>query len=258
VDKMQGLQARTLQGTTWGTVLAAIDGNPLVVAGEINDQQVVIFPFNVRYPNTDLVLQPAWPILVAELAAWFSPPRITDATESLPPGAPVTIRFIENAEEAVITLPNGRTVTLTPEGSERVFVDTLQSGLYRVDLRKGGESFKSEQFAVNLFDPVESDIEPQENVVIGTSTITQDAREETGRREFWPWLAGAGLAVLMVEWFAYHRSLRRRPNVTLAGLRSVASQPGGWRTWVNRVLRRQSLRHPAAGRIARGARQRRR
>ncbi|MBN1562203.1 MAG: BatA and WFA domain-containing protein [Anaerolineae bacterium] len=242
VDKM-----RTLGDIEWGTVLAEIDGNPLVITGEVDEQQVVILPFDARYPNTDLVLQPAWPILIAELASWFSPPRITDTAESLSPGSPVTVRFIENAEEAIVTLPNGRTVMLEPESSEVVFADTLQSGLYRVDLRKDGETFRSEQFAVNLFDAAESDIEPQANVQIGTSTIAEAAREETGRREFWPWVIGAGLAVIMVEWLVYHRALQRRPAVTLAGLHgSGSAQPGGWRarfsTRINRLLRRPSAR----------------
>ncbi len=253
VDKMQ-----VLRNVEWGTVLAEIGGYPLVVAGEVNEQQVVIFPFNVRYPNTDLVLQPAWPILIAELSSWFSPPRITDTSESLPPGTPVTIRFIENAENATITLPNGRTVTVSPEGSEVVFADTLQTGLYRVDLRKGGDIFKSEQFAVNLFDPAESDIAPQDDVRIGTSTITQTTREETGRREFWPWIVGAGLAVLVVEWGIYHRSLQRRPEVTLAGLRGRGTlQSTGWRAWVNRAILRRSARH-MTGRTPDRARARRR
>ena len=185
--------------------MATIDNWPLVVAGEYQDQQIVVLPFNVRYPNTDMVLQPAWPVLIAELAAWFSPPRITNTVESLPPGAPVTIRFIENAEEAVITSPNNKRFTLKPDGSESVFVDTLRSGLYRVDLRRPGETIKSEHFAVNLFDPAESQIEPKDNVMIATSTIAQDARAETGYREFWPWLLGLGVAILILEWGIYHR-----------------------------------------------------
>jgi hypothetical protein len=177
---------------------------------------------------------------IAELAAWFSPPRVTDATQSLPPGAPVTIRFIENADEAVITRPGGEQSTLAPTASEVVFADTLQPGLYRVDLRRDGNTIKTEQFAVNLFDDLESQIEPVDSVVIGTTTLSRDAREETGRREFWPWVAGIGLAVLAVEWWVYHRSLRRIPRVTLAGLRTTRlSERGRLRVRFDRWLARR-------------------
>ncbi len=228
-----------LGGVDWGTVLVQVDGNPLVVAGEVNNRQVVVLPFDARYPNTDWVLQPAWPILIAELTAWFSPPRITDAGDSLTPGAPVTIRFIENADEAIVTRPDGQRVSLHPEGSTVVFANTLDSGLYRVDLRRDGSVVKSEQFAVNLFDPLESRIAPETSVTIGTTTVTQDVREETARREFWPWVAGIGLAVLLAEWWVYHRSLRRIPRVTLAGLRAgYVQESGRLRGWFSRRGRR--------------------
>jgi Ca-activated chloride channel family protein len=244
--KTVNLQAfRVLRGVDWGTVLVQVDGYPLVVAGEVENRQVAILPFDVRYPNTDLALQPAWPILVAELAAWFSPPRITDVGGSLSPGAPVTVRFIQNADEAVVTGPDGQKTTLNPDGSEAVFADTLEPGLYRVDLRKGGQTLKSEEFAVNLFDPNESRIEPQQNITIGATTVSQGRREETARREFWPWVAGIGLALLMLEWWLYRRSLQRVPRSALVGWRTGRiSQVGRLRTFFERWPRRKPRRIP--------------
>lgn len=241
IESVNLAEFRALRDVDWGTVLIATGDYPLVVAGEVDDRQVVVMPFDVRYPNTDLVLQPAWPILIAELTGWFSPPRITDVSASLSPGAPVTVRFIDNADRAVITLPDGKRTILEPDASEVVFANTLQSGVYRVELQRGGDTIKSEQFAVNLFDPLESDIAPEASVQIGTTTISRDAREESGRREFWPWVAGAGLVILVVEWAAYHRSLQRIPSVTLAGLRTT-SLPGrrNWRDWLRRSPRRRS------------------
>jgi hypothetical protein len=219
LDEVQLTQFSTLTDVRWGTTLVSVDGFPLVVAGEVDERQVVILPFDARYPNTDLVLQPAWPILIAELASWYSPPRVLDTSAGLPPGTPVTIRFIENADEAVVIRPDGERVDLAPETSEAVFADTLQPGLYRVELRRDGATVKSEAFAINLFDPVESRIAPERSVTVGSVTISRDAREETGRREFWPWVAALALLVLLVEWWMYHRSLQRIPRVTLSGLR---------------------------------------
>jgi len=211
------------------------------VAGEVENRQVVILPFDARYPNTDMVLQPAWPILIAELSAWFSPPHITDTTQSLTPGTPVTIRFIENADEAVVTRPTGQRSVMRAEGSTAIFADTSQPGLYRVDLRQGGETIKSEQFAVNLFDPNESRIAPQNSLAVGATTVSRNVREETARRELWPWVAGIGLAILAVEWWAYHRSLQRIPRAALAGRHGRPNKPGGGRTfrrWNRRKPRR--------------------
>jgi hypothetical protein len=209
-----------LGNVDWAKRLAWIDRYPIVVAGEIDARQIAVLPFDAHYPNTDLVLQPAWPILMAELASWFSPPRITDVNDSLTPGAPVTVRFIENADEAMIRLPNDDELNLSPDDrSDVVFADTFQPGLYRVELRRDGDEFKSEQFAVNLFAPEESQIAPQNTIQVGELAVNPDARTETGRREFWPWVAGIGLLILVVEWWFYHRGLRRLPRVTLSGLR---------------------------------------
>jgi len=35
--------------------------------------------------------------------------------------------------------------------------------------------------------------------------VDASAREEQGQLEIWPWLAGAAFAILLVEWWVYHR-----------------------------------------------------
>lgn len=227
------LQIRPLSAVGWATPLLRVGSTPVAVAGEVDDRQVAILAFDARYPNTDLVLQPAWPILIAELSDWFSPPRALDVGGSLAPGAAVTVHLIEDTDEAIVTRPDGEFFRLEPQGSSAVFAETGAPGLYRVDLRRGGETVRTEQFVVNLFDPNESAIEPRESVTIGAVTIPRGAREETARREFWPWIAALGLALLLLEWLLYHRSLRRLPRVTL---------PGGGR----RSLRRADHPRPAA------------
>lgn len=221
---------RALSDIGWATVLAEVDGLPLIVAGEVGTRQVAILPFDVRYPNTDMVLQPAWPILMAELTSWFSPPRITDASASLPPGAPVTVRFLGDADTAVIRRPDGSSVALQAEASTTVFADTLLPGLYTVTLRHEGSVLAEEQFAVNLFDPAESQIAPRTRITVGTTEVSQNARQETGRREFWPWVVGIGLVLLVLEWIVHQRSLRRIPRLTLRG-----SSSGAWRGGLGRI-----------------------
>lgn len=211
------LQMRSLEAGSWATPLLRAGSLPVAVAGEVDQRQVAILAFDARYPNTDLVLQPAWPILIAELSAWFSPPRALDLTGSVEPGAPVTVRLIEDAGAAAIITPDGERIRLEPQGSSAVFGSTQAPGLYRVGLTRAGETIRAEQFAVNLFNPAESAIAPQDSVTIGGADIPRGAREETARREFWPWIAALGLALLLGEWLLYHRSLRRLPSVRLGG-----------------------------------------
>jgi len=62
-------------------------------------------------------------------------------------------------------------------------------------------------FAVNLFNPGESNIRPAQVIRIGKSDVAASAREERGQLEIWPWLAAAAFALLLVEWWIYHRGL---------------------------------------------------
>jgi hypothetical protein len=226
----------------WGTVLATVDGNPLIVVGEAGTRQIAVLAFDARYPNTDMVVQPAWPILMAELATWYAPPRITDVTGSVPPGAPVAVRLIENADQAVVIQPDGDRIQLDREGIRAIFAGTTEPGLYQVELRRDDRTVKSGSFAVNLFDPHESDITPERSVTVGSSTHSGDARKETGRREWWPWVVLVGLIVLLAEWVMYHRSVRRMPSISLTGLRG-ASLKDRLRRHRSTARRRASLRY---------------
>ncbi|PJF38851.1 MAG: hypothetical protein CUN54_09960, partial [Phototrophicales bacterium] len=51
-------------------------------------------------------------------------------------------------------------------------------------------------------------IAPLEEINLGGATITEAETEEIGQREFWPWLALAGLIILLIEWYVYHNRLR--------------------------------------------------
>jgi len=224
---------RPLTGVEWATVLAQVDGHPLVAAGEVDGRQVAILPFDARYPNTDLVLQPGWPILMAELAAWFSPPRVTDVSGSVRPGAPVAVRFLDGAESARVTRPDGGTTTLRALTSQAIFADTGQAGLYTVALRRGSATLRTETFAVNLFDPQESRIAPRSSVTLGTTTVAEGARQASGRQEWWMAVAALGLILLAGEWLLYHRSLRRLPSAALPsfGMRGPGGRRGRWGRW---------------------------
>ena len=219
----------------WAQPLVWAGDAPLVLAGERDGRRVAVLPFDARYPNTDWVLQPAWPLLIAELAAWFSPPRITDADATLAPGQPLSVRFLQNADRAVVTLPDGAQVTLRPQGSSAVtFAETRATGVYRVTLWRGEQALAEERFAVNLFAPQESAIAPRAQITLGTQAITRAAAEETARCELWRWAVGAALVLLLVEWWAAHR--RQRPprlrwgDVALEARSSQGRFGRWWRT----------------------------
>jgi hypothetical protein len=134
---------------------------------------------------------------------------------------------------------------LQARGTETVFADTRHPGFYRVDLRQDGEVVRTESFAVNLFDPAESRITPETSLRVGTTEVSQNARQETGRREFWRWIVALGLLILMVEWWLYHRSVQRIPRAAVAGGKLMAAPKArGWAAGWKQRLRKRRMRSP--------------
>ena len=178
-------------------------GGPLLVSGEIENRQIAILTFALQ--ESDLPLQLAWPILVANLTQWYTPPRTLNVQGNVEPGSAVVLRPIIG-DSLLVTAPDGDETPLNlQDAPQMIFADTAQPGIYTVDILEDGETLATEAFAVNLFDAGESDITPRDEVTIGTTTITEAAREETGQRELWPLLALLGLAILLIEWLYYHR-----------------------------------------------------
>ena len=201
--------AQQVEAAALPVVVSATAG-PLLLAGESDGRRVVVFTFDLR--ASDLPLQIAFPIIMANITAWLNPGRII-AADNPQPGSTVTLLPDARAVRAAVTLPDGsvweRDVTNTAEPV--VFDRTQQIGVYRVTTTDAaGAITPAGAFAVNFFDAGESRIQPAASLQVGQAQVTADAAGFEGLRELWPWLLAAGLTVLLVEWWvAYRRPLFR-------------------------------------------------
>ncbi len=202
------LRFRELIGVDWADDLIRVDGGTLLYAGEVNGQQVAILPFDVR--ESTLPLDIAFPVLITNLTEWFTPRDALTSTNSLSTGATIGIRPPFDADEVRVSLPDGEMRTLPIERELVIFAETNQSGIYQIEALNGGDTVQAQSFAVNLFSTLESDIAPVSEGALQVGDVTVVAIEEdaVGQREFWPLAALLALAVLMLEWYAYHRRLR--------------------------------------------------
>jgi hypothetical protein len=205
LDSVNVLKYRQLSGMGWATTLADIDGSPLIAAGENAGRQIAVMAFDLR--DSDFPLQIGFPVLVANLLDWFTPGAILATTGSFNVGGAVTFNPPLNTDTVRVTLPDGRVSDLPVERSTLIFTDTHRPGLYDVEALAAGEIIASQTFAVNLFEPGESDITPRE-VTLGGTAVSADLTEELGQVEFWNLFALLALGLLMIEWWAYFRRLR--------------------------------------------------
>lgn len=221
------LQAKTVQLPSWADALITADAGPLVFAGTVDNRRVAVVTFDLR--ESDLPLQVAYPILFSNLINDLVPPGAFDAAQPLHPGESLSIAPQSGVDQVVVASPSNVVYTLAPGASGYTFTDTNELGYYAVnfvpyghDVTKGVS--KAEYFAVNLFDPAESDIRVRPTIQIGRAAVTSAAPEKIGQLELWPWLAGLALLALLIEWQAYHR--RSAPPLKIRGL-DFWGRPGG-------------------------------
>ncbi|MBK8933782.1 MAG: BatA and WFA domain-containing protein [Chloroflexi bacterium] len=197
------IRQATAVDAPWARPLVEASGGPLLLTGEQNGQRIALLTFDLR--DSDLPLQIAFPILMANITGWLSPGRAFDAPAGLRPGDPVTISPSASATAVIVEKPDGRVWTADVGEDALIFAETNQLGLYRVSLRDEQGTRPAGSFAVNLFSPAESAIQPAASLSIGQVTADTTAEGNVGQREWWPWLVAIAILILMVEWWIQHR-----------------------------------------------------
>ncbi|MFQ5593429.1 MAG: hypothetical protein ACE5HA_04705, partial [Anaerolineae bacterium] len=195
---------------------------PLLFAGEVDGRRVVVLAFDLR--NSDLVLRPAFPLLMSNLIAYLAPGARGLVPAQVQAGEPVAISVPPEVDAVSLTYPDGQRVSLVPERSRLTVADTKELGVYQIALASQSEIIEQSAFAVNLFSPAESAIAPRATLPIAGSTGGQagEIARSQGRRELWRPLAFIALVVLLIEWLVYQRA-------GLAQLRRKGLEIGDWR-----------------------------
>jgi hypothetical protein len=204
----RGVHVRQAQAVSapWAQRLVEAEGGPLLLIGERGGHRIAIFAFDLR--DSDLPLQIAFPILMANITSWLNPGRAFDAPTGLQPGVPVTIVPGASTTAVSVQKPDGTTWRANVGEDALIFNETDQLGLYAVNLQDDGGTRPAGSFAVNLFSPAESQIQPAATVRIGQTTVETTSDGDVGQREFWPWLVGLAFIILLAEWWVHHRGAR--------------------------------------------------
>ncbi len=157
-----------------------------------------------RYVNTNWILRRSFPTFVFAVLGYLGGNDGAQAGETVKPGHPLALKSDLPVDELQVLTPQGARLTAprSRTGSFQ-FSDTEELGPYKVQ-----ENDKTiEQFTVNLFDELESNIRPakEKSIQIGHISVDASPGYEPVRRETWRWLLLAGLAVLLLEWYIYNR-----------------------------------------------------
>ncbi|HEY8168143.1 MAG TPA: BatA and WFA domain-containing protein [Candidatus Limnocylindrales bacterium] len=252
-------EAQRMELPAWArTVLPGPSSAPLLYSGLRDGLATAVLAFDVR--QSDLPLQVAWPILVANLSGELLG-RDASTLQPIKPGAPVELVLPPGTAGMTVTAPDGTLTELRPPdgGAATVtFVGTSQLGAYTAEPipapvepnPSGSPGARATptpspspspsgsaapiaagqlRFAVDLFDLEESNIAPGDGArltAIGGQPVT-GGEAGIARDEWWIPIALAALALLLVEWLVYERDGARRIRGWLGGLGRRPRTPKG-------------------------------
>jgi hypothetical protein len=199
-----------------GTVLADTDVGPVLAIAPRETFEDAVLGFTIldektgadgkpgKYFNTEWHIRSSFPAFVFNVFDYLAGGRQAAGQEGVRSGRPVALDVLDAKAALQVRTPAGRTVSLPPQRTGKAtFADTGEQGIYEV--QSGGKP--AGRFAVNLFDPAESQIrpDPEPKLKIGFVEVEGKRDWQTARRELWKWLLLAGLGVLGVEWYIYNR-----------------------------------------------------
>jgi hypothetical protein len=182
-------RARSVESDTWTPVARSATGVPLVSVRESVDTRGVMLGFGFLEAESNVALQPAFPVLVVNALEWLGRPTLAG---QLRPG----VVAVDAALTRVISA-HGDTLPITAFGDAQL-VRFPEPGLY---LAEGGGMRTT--FAVNVGDP-------QVSNVARTSLSEAVQAQSAAAREndpWWPWIVGLAFVLVLVEWWTWHRRI---------------------------------------------------
>jgi hypothetical protein len=202
----------------WGHAVVESESGPLLVAGQRDGRNLVVFSFDLH--DSDLALQPAFPLLMRNLMTYLSPLPAGGLPASVAPGQPVSIsKASSDVTSIVLEDPAALEQTWAAEdiSGSIAYGDTSSPGVYYVTQYAGNKIVAQEAFAVNLFSRAESLTPPNSNPSLPRGAVNEpsagaggNSNEGIFRRELWPLVALLGVCVLLIEWLFSQRIYLRR------------------------------------------------
>jgi len=187
-------RTRRLDSPGWADVVLAAPETPLLLVGEQAGRRIAVLGFDVH--QSDLPLQPAFPVLVQHLLDWLVPPSST-ATPVVQVGESVSIASLPEAVGVDVVGPDGRQVQVGPPLPPPPFGGTDVPGLYQVIQHDSGGRETKSFFAANFLNPRESQLTAGTDA--GAASVGAKREPLKAPQEVWEALAVLGLVFLAIE-----------------------------------------------------------
>lgn len=152
--------------------------------------------------NTNWYAERSWPVFLLNVLRHLAGAADATGAPSYRPGETVRMRLENAITSPSVTRVGGATVAVTPGPSGTLeIIETEIPGNYRIE----DDSKLADIFAINLFDPQESDIAAVNEIDIGYESVSSGNGTVDQRQEFWRWALIAMLGLIAAEWWVYTR-----------------------------------------------------
>jgi Ca-activated chloride channel family protein len=195
-----------LKPALWMQPIITSPQAPLLLAGENNNRRIAVFGFDLH--QSDLPLQPTFPILMQNITNWFLPSPV-DGSGQVAAGVPIQLNTWPGSTQVTVTGPDQQVTTVGPPFPVTPYAKTNSTGVYQVTQNVRGQTLHG-AFTVNLFNPDQSNLAPAKGLPVANSTNISSNNTTLSHqlREIWPWIAAILLLVLCAEWWLFSRSYK--------------------------------------------------
>jgi len=199
-DNVHIAETLSVKTPTWAASIVDSPQTALILAGELGRQRIVWVGFDPLQSTWPLRI--AFPIFMANAVDWLNPAAINASQLAVQAGSPLRLALSGGVSAAQIKLPDGavRPCEVNTTRGEIVFGDTVKQGVYQLTAGTNAVTF-----CVNLLDAQESDTTPKSELNFGKYAKVTNTTVRRASLELWRWIAALALAVLMFEWWYYHR-----------------------------------------------------
>jgi hypothetical protein len=198
-------EQRLLQPADDVEVLAEAGKGPIIIAISRGPMQVIHVAFDPM--ESSWWLLQSWVKFIYNAVDYLGNLGTGVTTQGFTPGEALKARLPSAAKDIRLLPPDGEEKQLVPLDPAQLSWGPIRlTGLHLLTWETpGAEDRGSEVFAVNLLSERESDLARAEQLTVGTQTVATQGEAEAYYTPLWPWAIGACLAVLMLEWWVYHK-----------------------------------------------------
>jgi Ca-activated chloride channel family protein len=199
LDNVQISETLGVKTPVWATALVEAQQTPLILAGDLSRQKIVWIGFDTLQSTWPLRI--SFPMFIANAVEWLNPAATKSSQLMVHGGEPFRYALTQPTATAEVTMPDGTKRVLTPgDAREIVFGETDRQGIYHLQVGTNNVSF-----CVNVLDAAESNTKPLDELQFGKFNTVAATEMTRANVDMWRWIVAGGLAVLMFEWWFYHR-----------------------------------------------------